>query len=92
LLKILNYEDAQIRYLNLSSAEFAVDNAAFFYGNGIYWYPSHSFNVVIPSLIVQSPQTTKKFEMTNQFPGGMGYFAVEKPDMPPVDERGPPHT
>ncbi len=75
LLKILNYEDAKIQRIDLSSADFTVDNASHSYGNGIYWYPSHDFNVVIPSLTVQSPQATRDFTDTKQFPGGMGFFA-----------------
>ena len=74
LLKILNYEDAKIQRIDLSSADFTVYNASQSYGNGVYWYPSHEFNVVIPSLTVQSPQTIKKFNNTKQFPGGMGFF------------------
>lgn len=75
LLKILNYEDAQMKRIDLSSADFTLNNAAYSYGNGIYWYPSHDFNVVIPSLTVQSPQSIRNFSMARQFPGGMGYFA-----------------
>jgi hypothetical protein len=79
LLKILNYEDAKIQRIDLSSADFTVYNASYSYGTGVYWYPSHDFNVVIPSLTVQSPQTTKKFTNTKQFPGGMGFFAGPGP-------------
>jgi hypothetical protein len=75
LLKILNYEDAKIQRIDLSSADFTVNNASYSYGNGIYWYPSHDFNVVIPQLIVQSPQAIRSFSDTKQFPGGMGFFA-----------------
>jgi len=75
LLKILNYNDAQMKHIDLSSAEFVVSDAVFSYGSGIYWYPSHDFNVVIPVLTVQSPQAIRRFAMTNEFPGGMGYFA-----------------
>jgi hypothetical protein len=84
LLKILNYEDAQIQRIDLSSADFSVYNASHSYGNGIYWYPSHEFNVVIPSLTVQSPQTTRNFTMTKQFPGGMGFFAEPEPQAPVI--------
>ena len=76
LLTILNYNDAQINHIDLSSADLSVNNASISYGKGIYWYPSHDFNVVIPSLTVRSPQATKTFSMTNQFSGGMGFFAV----------------
>jgi hypothetical protein len=75
LLNILNYDEAKIQRIDLSSADFTVNNASFSYGDGIYWYPSHDFNVVIPSLVVQSPQTTRNFTNTKQFPGGMGFFA-----------------
>lgn len=74
LLKILNYEDARIQRIDLSSAECTVQNASHSYGNGIYWYPAHDFNVVIPVLTVQSPQKTRTFYNTTQFPEGMGFF------------------
>jgi hypothetical protein len=77
LYHILNYDGAQMRHINLSSAEFTVDGAAYSYGKGIYWYPSHTFNVVIPSLIIRSPQITRTFSMTNVFPNGIGYFDNE---------------
>jgi hypothetical protein len=75
LLKILNYDDAKIQRIDLSSADFTVYNASLSYGKGIFWYPSHDFNVVIPSLTVRSPQTTKTFINTTHFPEGMGFFS-----------------
>jgi hypothetical protein len=86
LLKILNYEDAQVTRIDLSSADFTVSNASFSYGKGIYWYPSHDFNVVIPSLTVSSPQATKTFSMTNEFRGGMGYFDRDGENKMPVQD------
>ena len=85
LYHILNYPDATMQRIDLTSAEFRVKGAAYSYGKGIYWYPSHEFNVVIPRLTVQSPQVTKTFAMTNQFPDGIGYFSVRRPEpgMPP---------
>jgi len=82
LVKILNYENAKIQRIDLSNAEFVVDNAAYSYGSGIYWYPSHTFNVVIPRLSIQTPQVTRNFTNINQFPGGIGYFGVVSP-VPP---------
>ncbi|MEN6395606.1 MAG: hypothetical protein ABFC78_03890 [Methanoregula sp.] len=74
LLKILNYDDAQMQHVNLSDAEFVVDEAAYSYGNGIYWYPSHQFNIVIPKLTVVTPQVVRNYTNTNLFPDGMGFF------------------
>jgi len=82
LLTILNYQDAQIKHINLSSAEFTVNSASYSYGDGIYWYPSHDFNVVIPSLTVETPQATRSFMNANRFPGGMGYFSSEPQSSP----------
>ena len=82
LVKILNYENAKIQRIDLSNAEFVVDNAAYSYGSGIYWYPSHTFNVVIPKLSIQTPQVTRNFTNINQFPGEIGYFGVASP-VPP---------
>jgi hypothetical protein len=80
LLKILNYDDAKIQRIDLSSADLTVDNASISYGKGIYWYPSHDFNVVIPSLTVQSPQAARNFINTTHFPEGMGFFAEPGPE------------
>jgi hypothetical protein len=89
LLKILNYEDAKIQRIDLSSAEFSVVNASQSYGNGVYWYPSHEFNIVIPTLTIQSPQTTRVFNNTKQFPGGMGFFTgSESPGSAIPEETG----
>ena len=74
LLKILNYEDAKIQRIDLSSADFTVYNASYSYGKGIYWYPSHDFNVVIPLLTVQSPQTTRTFYQYKRNSRGDGFF------------------
>jgi hypothetical protein len=76
LLKILNYDDAQMQHIDLSDAQFVVDGVAYSYGNGIYWYPSHQFNVIIPKLTVESPQVMRNYTNTNMFPDGMGYFST----------------
>jgi hypothetical protein len=76
-MKILNYQEAKITRIDLSSADFSVENASLSYGNGIYWYPSHTFNIAIPMLSVKSPQAVKNFTMTREFPGGMGYFGMD---------------
>jgi len=85
LVKILNYEGAQMNRIDLSSADFTVEDAALSYGNGIFWYPSHEFNIVIPLLSVKTPQATRNFTMTKEFPSGMGYFTTATQDLPPND-------
>jgi hypothetical protein len=86
-MKILNYENAQMNRIDLSSADFTVEDAAFSYGNGIFWYPSHEFNVVIPRLSVKTPQVTRNFTMTKKFSSGMGYFTIATQGMPPIKKQ-----
>jgi len=88
LMKILNYENSQMNRIDLSSADFTVENAALSYGNGIFWYPSHEFNVVIPRLSVKTPQVTRNFTITKKFPSGMGYFTTVTHGMPPNEKQG----
>jgi hypothetical protein len=87
LMKILNYEDARMNRIDLSSADFTVEDAALSYGKGIYWYPSHEFNIVIPTLSVKTPQVTRNFTMTKEFPSGIGYFTTVTQGMPLNEKR-----
>lgn len=74
LLKVLNYEDATVKNVELNSAEIQINDISYDYGKGIYWFPEHDFNVVIPNLRVVSPQVTREYRNTNKFSDGMGFF------------------
>ena len=81
---ILNYDNAQMQYINLSDAEFIVNNVSHTYGNGVYWFPTHQFNVIIPKLTVASPEIVRNYSNTNIFPEGIGYFEPVMPGTPPA--------
>jgi hypothetical protein len=87
LMKILNYNDAQMKRIDLSSADFTVEDASFSYGKGIFWYPSHEFNLVIPRLSVKTPQVTRNFTMTKEFPNGIGYFTTAPPGISAIEKQ-----
>jgi hypothetical protein len=74
LLKVLNYEDATVKSVEMNSAEIQVNDISYDYGKGIYWFPEHEFNVLIPSLKVVSPQVTREYLNTKKFSDGMGFF------------------
>ena len=74
ILKIVNYEDAEVTRLDMDSAELVVDDVSYNYGRGIYWFPDHQFNVIIPTLRIITPQTSKEFSSTSEITHGMGYF------------------
>jgi len=83
---ILNFNNTRMQYINLTDAEFAVDQVSYSYGNGIYWFPTHQFNLLIPELSVSSPQVIRNYSNTNLFPDGMGYFD------PVMINQTPPQT
>lgn len=74
LLKVLNYEDAIVKSVEMNSAEIQVNDISYDYGKGIYWFPEHEFNVLIPNLKVVSPQVTREYRNTKKFSDGMGFF------------------
>jgi hypothetical protein len=75
LVKMLNYEDAKVSSIEMTHADLILDGISYTYGRGIYWFPCHKFNVVIPRLTVSSPQVTREYKDTSEFPNGIGYFS-----------------
>ena len=76
LLKMVNYDNAYFEEVGLDHAVIIVDDASDDYGEGIYWFPEHSFNVLLPELRVRTPQTIRDYSMTREFSGGIGHFQV----------------
>jgi len=74
LISVLNFDDAQFREVDMTHAKVMVRKAAVNYGEGSYWFPEQTFGTVIPEIIVKSPQTERRVEMSNVFPNGIGYF------------------
>ncbi|MDK2975031.1 MAG: hypothetical protein PWP08_1402 [Methanofollis sp.] len=76
VLDIVNFENAEIRDIDTDHAVISVPGAGLDYGDGTYWFPQHEFGAVIPLLTVNSPQDSRTFVNTSEFPRGMGYFRV----------------
>jgi hypothetical protein len=74
LLKVLNYDDVTVKNVDMNNAEIVINDISYDYGKGIYWFPEHEFNVVIPNLRVVSPQVTREYHNTKTFSEGMGFF------------------
>jgi hypothetical protein len=74
LLRILNYEDAEFVHIGMDRARLIVKDVSYNYGRGVYWFPAHRFNIMIPSLRVVTPQTSRVFQSTREIPNGIGYF------------------
>jgi len=79
LLTVLNYDDAEIVNIDLDSAELVVDDVSYSYGRGVYWFPEHSFNVMVPYLRITTPQVTREYFSVEGIPNGIGYFDTSPP-------------
>jgi len=71
----------QVNRIDLSNADLIVEDAALSYGNGIYWFPSHEFNIVIPKLTVSSPRHPDLYNDAG-VSGWYGIFATETRSVP----------
>jgi hypothetical protein len=58
----------------MDKASLIVKDVSYNYGRGVYWFPAHRFNIMIPSLRVVTPQTSRIFQATREIPNGIGYF------------------
>jgi hypothetical protein len=74
--RVLGFEDGRVVSLGMERAELVVEKASMDYGEGSYWFPAHTFGVVVPSLTVSSPQSSRQLTQTDTFLRGMGYFGV----------------
>lgn len=76
LQKILLYEDAEFQVVDLDHSILVINDASFDYGDGSYWFPEHRFGMVLPEIVIRTPQSTRSYTITNEFPNGIGYFRV----------------
>ncbi|TAJ44657.1 hypothetical protein [Methanofollis fontis] len=76
VIDIANFKNAEILEIDMEHAVLLVPGAGLDYGEGAYWFPKHEFGVAVPVLTVTSPQDSRTFTNTTDFPRGMGYFRV----------------
>ncbi len=74
-LDILNFNDTEVRSLDLERIEVRANNVSDDYGRGSYWFPAHRFGVTVPSLTVVTPQDVRYYENISELSDGFGYFA-----------------
>jgi hypothetical protein len=74
LLMVADFENANFQSVDLDHAVLVINNASNDNGDGSYWFPEHKFGIVIPKLVVKTPQVTRTFLVTDEFPNGIGHF------------------
>ena len=77
LLLISGFEGAKFQKLDMDHASLIVSGASQNYGEGTYWFPEHTFGIVVPELSIISPKMARTYNQTSVLPG-MGYFGTIK--------------
>ncbi|HDR73346.1 MAG TPA: hypothetical protein ENN85_05505 [Methanoculleus sp.] len=73
---IVDYNGAEFKKIELNHAVLEIENASIDYNDGSYWFPEHEFGIMLPRLVVTTPQVKKEFANTSVLPTGVGHFKV----------------
>ena len=74
IVEMLGFTDALVVFVGAEEAELILSDIATVYGDGIYWLPAHTFQTVIPTVEVVTPQETFVYSNITELPG-IAYYA-----------------
>lgn len=74
LLDILNFQNATLEQMNFDSADIKVYDVNPVYGDGLYWFPAHEFDTVIPNLTIKSNQSCQQLFNVYGIENGIVYY------------------
>jgi len=74
VIEMLGYSDAEIKFMDAESADLIINDTEVIYGEGIYWFPPHQFQVSIPELIITTPQNSVTYSNVTGIPQGICYY------------------
>jgi len=73
-LEMLGFTDAVVVFVGAEKAELTLSDIATVYGDGIYWFPAHAFQTMIPAVEVVTPQETFRYSNISEL-SGIAYYA-----------------
>ncbi len=74
LLYSLNFSEVTISQMNYTDAYLKTYDVNKIYGEGLYWFPSHTFGITIPDLNICSKQGCNSFENVSSLDDGIVYY------------------
>ncbi|MDR2855497.1 MAG: hypothetical protein LBV40_05015 [Methanomicrobiales archaeon] len=74
IVEMLGFTDALVVFVGAEEAELMLSDIATVYGDGIYWLPAHTFQTMIPTVEVVTPQQTFTYSNITEL-SGMVYYA-----------------
>ncbi len=74
IVEMLGFYDAEIMDINLDSADIIIYDMEVIYGEGMYWFPPHQFQVSVPELTITTPQGSVIYSNVTGIPEGICYY------------------
>lgn len=74
LLNKLAFSNATITSMNNSAADLIVYDVEQVYGDGLYWFPAHTFGCEIPEVIINTNLSSERHENISKLENGIVYY------------------
>lgn len=74
LLNKLAFSNATITSMNYSAADLIVYDVEQVYGDGLYWFPAHTFGCEIPEVIINTNLSSERHENISKLENGIVYY------------------
>lgn len=74
LLDVLNFQNATFERMDYTSADLKVYDVNPVYGDGLYWFPAHQFDVIVPNLTIKSNQSSRQLFNVKGIENGIVYY------------------
>jgi hypothetical protein len=74
LLQKLAFSNVSVLSMNYTAADLQVYDVQPVYGDGLYWFPAHSFGCEIPEVVISTNLSTEKYENISALENGIVYY------------------
>ncbi len=74
LLQKLAFSNVSVVSMNFTAADLKVYDVQPVYGDGLYWFPAHSFGCVIPEVVISTNLSTERYENIASLENGVVYY------------------
>jgi len=76
IMDIIGFTDAHFVSVGADEAELVLTDIATVYGNGMYWLPAHTFQTMIPTVEIITPQEKITYHNIMEL-SGIAYYAPQ---------------
>ncbi len=74
LMQKLAFSNVTVSSMNYTAADLIVYDVQPVYGDGLYWFPAHTFGCVIPEVVINTNLSTERYENISALENGIVYY------------------